>query len=240
MSSNRLASLLLWFGFAWFYYGSIFPDTYFAKESTGVPVTDTVNLAFMHQLRLLDLDPTGSYAMIIAQFSTIVLAIRLSYKKILGLKVNEENAQLTSIGLGIVLYQLYFYYAGGDYMAGRLMSISILMSIFILLVGLEHKFNFLKFTFVILVLLLSLCLKLSGTNLFVPRMNPTSMDDIDRAFTLDMRRFKQNWYYITQAHAAKDWREIGLKRAVCAETQTYPVLTEDGSAGVTSRAKFFT
>lgn len=228
------APLWLWFAFSWFYYGSIFPDTYYAKLSTGVPVVDRIHLAVMHQLRLLDLDPVGSYLMMTAIGISCALGIKILFKNKHRTELTiEKHSRLVSLGLGVSIYNLYFLYAGGDYMTGRLVSITIFLSaFFILLLMNEIKLSRVNLALLVLIFVLGIVVKFFNLTLFVPRNSANSPDGIVRALTFDMRRFQQNWYFLSQDHGAKDWRELGFKRAIEADKLIYPSVVEHESAGI--------
>lgn len=226
--------LWLWFAFSWFYYGSIFPDTYYAKLSTGVPVVDRVHLAVMHHLRLLDLDPVGSYLMLTAIGMSCALGVKILLNNKRRTELNiEKNSRLVSLGLGVLIYNLYFLYAGGDYMTGRLVSITVFLSVFLipLLIN-EMKLSRTNLVLLVFIFTLGTVVKFFNLTFFVPKNSANSPDGIVRALTFDMRRFHQNWYFLSQDHGAKDWRELGFKRAIEADKLIYPSVVTHESAGI--------
>jgi len=223
--------LWVWLGFSWFYYGSILPDTYYAKVMTGVPFSDSIHTAIMHHLRLLDLDPVGGFMMLFVCILTIYFLLKRLRPKPL---YSEKYFTLIIIGAGILLYNIYFFYVGGDYMTGRFSSAPIFLSTFFILLflkGIAKKsvtLTAIVFFFILMII------KLCGITVFVPKNSASSPDGVVRALTFDMKRFQQNWYFLGQDHGAKDWRALGLSRAVEADNSSFSLISVNGSAGVIS------
>jgi len=233
------APLWLWAGFAWFYYGSIFPDTYFAKMHTGVPVLDRANLAFLHNLRMMDLDFFGMSVMLLAIAAGVYQAVKIlrviKRERCLAVitSMNDDQRMTLSLVAGLIAYNLYFFYAGGDFMAGRFMSILILGSVWSVLFMLDQQRIAGKKLLSIGLLFASLCgLKSFVPHLFVPGFGVGSDDHIVRAMTFDYRLFAQDWYFIGQDHGKKDWRQLGFTKALAADQLPYPSVEADVSAGI--------
>jgi arabinofuranosyltransferase len=232
------APLWLWMSFAWFYYGSIFPDTYFAKMHTGVPVLDRANLALLHHLRMMDLDFSGMILMLTAIGATLLWLIPIILTTMATRKnqqpyqwPSEANLTLGALGTGIIAYNLYFFYAGGDFMAGRFMSIIMLTAVWVLLL-LGQQISGRRLVLG-LVVFTALCgAKQLRPHLFVPGHGVGSDDEIVRAMTFDYRLFAQDWYFLQQNHDKKDWQQLGFSQALAADTAPYPTVYVDVSAGI--------
>lgn len=232
------APLWLWMSFAWFYYGSIFPDTYFAKMHTGVPVFDRANLAVLHHLRMMDLDFSGMVFMLTAIGVTLLWFIPVIRTTIATHRnkqrhhwPSEANLTLGALGAGIIAYNLYFFYAGGDFMAGRFMSILMLTSVWVVLLVSQHISR--RRLALGLVIFTALCgAKQLRPHLFVPGHGVGSDDEIVRAMTFDYRLFAQDWYFLRQSHDKKDWQQLGFSQALAADTAPYPTVYVDVSAGI--------
>lgn len=99
-----LAPLWAWSAFAWFYYGSPFPITAYAKAfSNGVPATDLLPQGLHYVGYSLRHDPVT--------LVTIVAGV------LVGSIVRPVRGRM--LALGIVLYCGYVVRVGGDFMAGR-------------------------------------------------------------------------------------------------------------------------
>ena len=226
----------LWMGFAWFYYGSAFPDTYHAKINTGVTVLERMNFAVFHHLRLLDLDFAGMIMLLgvmgggawqIARAGWVALRHRRVFM------TDETHIRILAMISGVILYNCYFFEAGGDYMAGRFASVMMLVAIFALALIVEQGLidqQLLKKTFRIV---LVLCvIKVFIPHLFVPGFEAKSDDRIVRAMTFDQRLFAENWYFLQQDHKKKDWRRVGFERGIEADKHPYPSVIPHKSAGI--------
>lgn len=228
--------LAMWIGFSWFYYGSAFPDTYYAKIHTGIPVWERAPLAFMHHLRLLDLDPVGMVGMvsILGWGCARLIKATLKAKPFEKYFVHgEEYTKLGAILLGIALYNTYFFYAGGDYMVGRFMSVVMVGTVIALILIIEQRLWSRPMMIALLIIgTIGMALKLADIAIFVPRASKNSADKIVRALTFDQRRFQQNWYLLGQGPTAKDWRALGYERAIMADSAPYPYVIEHVSAGI--------
>ena len=105
--------LILWFTFSTIYFGSPFPNTYFAKLNSGYPIDEVLERgkSYFFALKLDIVTPV-----------LILLGIILS---ILSL-----NRILISLVIGEILYLLYIYKIGGDFMQGRFFSLLVLISVY--------------------------------------------------------------------------------------------------------------
>jgi arabinofuranosyltransferase len=106
---------MAWVGFAIYYYGSPFPNTYFAKLATGIP---------SHELRVQGLRYLwASFRFDEPSVSTIALGLALAPFRVFG----------RVLGSGLILHLLYVVSIGGDFMAGRFLSAPFLISILVIL-----------------------------------------------------------------------------------------------------------
>ena len=107
---KRLAAgflpIIAWEFFSAIYYGFPFPNTYYAKLSTGILQSDLYKQGWLYYQNALQWDH------ITIPFIAIVLVLTLIWGK----------ATRRSLAIGIVLYLLYILYIGGDFMSGRFFS----------------------------------------------------------------------------------------------------------------------
>ena len=99
--------LLVWEAFSLFYYGTLVPNTAFAKLNTGVSRSELLVQGAIYLRDALSWDPP------------VLLIIALG----LGFAWNGRSSQLRWIGLGILLYLLYIVRIGGDFMVGRFLTV---------------------------------------------------------------------------------------------------------------------
>ncbi len=106
--------LILWFCFAVFYYGFLFPNTKYAKLDTGLPLSLYIIQSLNYLKHLLILDTPGF----------IILCSSLWF-------VFRKNMLAACIGAGVYAYTVYVIYIGGDYMAGRFWAFPIFVSVWL-------------------------------------------------------------------------------------------------------------
>jgi arabinofuranosyltransferase len=112
--------ILLWEVFSIFYYGFPFPNTYYAKLTTGIPQSDLFRQGWYYFQNSLSWD----HITLPIIFLTVILALFYGEQK------------RRSLALGVVFYLAYILYIGGDFMTGRFFSIPYLMAV-VLLLGLS-------------------------------------------------------------------------------------------------------
>jgi arabinofuranosyltransferase len=110
--------LAAWELFSLIYYGFPFPNTYYAKEQTFVPLLQEVWAGLNYYLFTLFFDPI-TWVVIVAALATAII-------------LREPKARALAIGIG--LYLLYILQIGGDFMGGRFLSIAYLASAALLMV----------------------------------------------------------------------------------------------------------
>ncbi|MBU3624406.1 glycosyltransferase family 39 protein [Polynucleobacter sp. AP-Latsch-80-C2] len=105
---------LAWSAISLIYYGSLVPNTAYAKLSTGIPLDQSII-----QGGLYFLDSIGA--------DSITLPVIF-----IGLFFGLQQAKLKPIAYGIGLYLLYIFYIGGDFMSGRFFVAPFILAIFII------------------------------------------------------------------------------------------------------------
>ena len=109
--------LLLWEAFSLFYYGFPFPNTYYAKLGAGIPQNELFAQGFVYLLDSLQRDP----------LTLIVIAAGI----VLALWRGQTRERL--LALGSLLYLAYVLSIGGDFMSGRFLTASLLVSALLLM-----------------------------------------------------------------------------------------------------------
>lgn len=107
----------LWSLFALFYYGFIFPNTYYAKLNTAIPKMTLLHQGLVYYLNELLFDP----------LTLVIIVCGLGAAFLWG------EARQRAIGLGMIFYLGYILYIGGDLMSGRFFSVVFLLSVALLL-----------------------------------------------------------------------------------------------------------
>ncbi|OGO15172.1 MAG: hypothetical protein A2Y93_00595 [Chloroflexi bacterium RBG_13_68_17] len=107
-----LLPLVAWEAFSVIYYGSLVPNTAYAKLNTGIPFKDLLEQGALYYLNGIDLDP----------LSMTVIAAGLAAAGLWG------NGAQRRIALGTALYLGYVLIIGGDFMSGRMFSPAVLVS----------------------------------------------------------------------------------------------------------------
>ena len=105
--------ILLWEAFSIFYYGFPFPNTYYAKLTTGVPQNELYQQGLYYFQNSLDWDH------VTLPFIGLTLLLAL----ILG------EGKRRSVALGVALYLFYIFYIGGDFMSGRFFSLPFFVAV---------------------------------------------------------------------------------------------------------------
>lgn len=119
-----LLPLLLWEAFSLFYYGFPFPNTYYAKLGAGIPKAELFAQGWVYLLDSLQRDP----------LTLTVIAAGI----LLALWRGQIRERL--LALGSVIYLAYVLSIGGDFMSGRFLTASLLVSA-LLLVRLAREWN---------------------------------------------------------------------------------------------------
>ena len=109
--------MIFWESFSLLYYGTIFPNTYYAKLGTGVSHAVLVRHGLNYFLVSMDFDPIG--------FLLIAAALTIAFWK--------RTAWHLVLATGVILYLLYIIWFGGDFMSGRFFTGPILLAVIILI-----------------------------------------------------------------------------------------------------------
>ena len=113
--------LISWITFAVFYFGSPFPNTYYAKLYADYPESEILERGLSYFISL-------KYDLVTAIiiFVSIITSIL------------SKNFKLISLTIGKIAYMYYIYSIGGDFMRGRFLSVLVILSIGELIVGLYY------------------------------------------------------------------------------------------------------
>ncbi len=109
--------LLLWEAFSLFYYGFPFPNTFYAKLQTGIPQNVLLVQGLVYFLDSLQRDPLT--------FIVVFAGI--------GLALWRGGTRERLLALGSLLYLGYVLYIGGDFMSGRFLTASLVVSALLLI-----------------------------------------------------------------------------------------------------------
>lgn len=117
---SGLAPLLVWTLFALLYYGTPIPNTFYAKQTAGVPGIEYFAQGVLYLQDALRNDP--------ATLLLILLAI-------VGLLTSRAQRELLAASLGLAAHLVYLLLVGGDFMAGRFLSTPLILAACALLRG---------------------------------------------------------------------------------------------------------
>jgi len=107
---------IIWELFSLWYYGFLFPNTAYAKLSTGIGRSDLILQGLAYLKNALIMDPL-SVVIIICGFVVTF--------------ISKERHKL-SLSFGILLYLAYVVYIGGDFMSGRFLAAPFFCSVILL------------------------------------------------------------------------------------------------------------
>ncbi|HXF61382.1 MAG TPA: hypothetical protein VNK95_07185 [Caldilineaceae bacterium] len=105
--------VLLWELFSLVYYGFPFPNTAYAKLNTGIERSELVRQGSLYLLHTFVFDPAAA-ATVMAGLAAAVLARRPVYRW---------------LAAGVALYLVYILVIGGDFMAGRFITVPLLAAL---------------------------------------------------------------------------------------------------------------
>jgi arabinofuranosyltransferase len=117
------APLVAWSLFSLVYYGSIWPNSAYAKLNNGLSLAESFAASQMYFADLVKYDAVT--ALVIAVAATRGLL--------------QRQWHMRSLAAGLVLYLAYLGTAGGDYMGGRLFSTPLVMAVAILAVNVRLR-----------------------------------------------------------------------------------------------------
>ena len=107
--------LILWELFSLFYYGFPFPNTFYAKLNAGMPLTDYLHRGVVYFVDTVTRDPITALGLVTGVASLFFLSKRLK-----------------PVSMGVILYFLYVFYIGGDFMSGRMYATLFFMAMSLL------------------------------------------------------------------------------------------------------------
>lgn len=118
--------LLAWEAFSLFYYGSLYPNTAYAKLNTGLTAADFMPQGLAYTVDFIERDPA----------SASVLAAGVVAGAWAG---REGDRRLAGLSLGLTAYLLYIVRVGGDFMSGRFFAVPTFLALGVLAeVGRRH------------------------------------------------------------------------------------------------------
>ncbi|WP_169560629.1 glycosyltransferase family 39 protein [Nevskia ramosa] len=117
LASLALLPLLAWEVFSLIYYGVPFPNTYYAKLSTGIPAVEYRLQGLLYLVDLATHDP-----------GTLLLVL-------LGIGAAFGSGARRPMAFGLLLYLVYVVSAGGDFMQGRFLSVPAFIAAILLTAG---------------------------------------------------------------------------------------------------------
>jgi arabinofuranosyltransferase len=136
-----LAPLIAWLAFSLLYYGFLFPNTAYAKLSSAIPRSTYFEAGALY---LADLALTDLVSLLIlglgAASSLACLRHALAHRE------DRRAAGLAGLGGGALLYGLYVFWIGGDFLSGRYWSAPVLASIVLCAANLEPLWGWLRRT----------------------------------------------------------------------------------------------
>lgn len=105
--------LILWMLFSLTYFGYPFPNTAYAKLSTGIPSSELILQGLMYVMDSLSKDPV---TLMMIGLSSIIA-------------IGNRNKKDISLVIGVLLYLLYTVKVGGDFMSGRFFSVPLFVTV---------------------------------------------------------------------------------------------------------------
>ncbi|MEL7424311.1 MAG: hypothetical protein AAFN81_15035, partial [Bacteroidota bacterium] len=117
--------LVAWEVFALVYYGSFFPNTYYAKAETGLPVADLIQQGCRYFQDSLQQD----------WFTLPIIILTIFW----GLF--QSSGIRRAWALGLIFYLSYICWVGGDFMSGRFFSVPFFVAV-LLLKHIETKHSY--------------------------------------------------------------------------------------------------
>jgi arabinofuranosyltransferase len=109
------APFILWECFSFLYYGSLVPNTAYAKLATGIPLGERLSQGMAYLLNSVSTDPLT--LLVIAGVAIVVFVGKLSFCR--------------PLLIGALLYLVYVVYIGGDFMSGRFLTPILLIAVVI-------------------------------------------------------------------------------------------------------------
>lgn len=108
-----MSPFALWELFSLVYYGFPFPNTAYAKLSSGIPLREYIRQGFLYYVDTLNRDPLTLLTIFVAMVSAVLAFVKFRERRVL------------CAALGMALYCVYVIRIGGDFMAGRFFSMTL-------------------------------------------------------------------------------------------------------------------
>ncbi len=117
--------LAAWTLFSLLYYGSLWPNSAYAKLNNGLSLTESFTAAEPYFRDVIKYDAVTALVIVVAMLRGLL----------------QRQWQMRSLALGLALYLLYLGSAGGDYMGGRLFSTPFVLAVAILALNVRLQRN---------------------------------------------------------------------------------------------------
>jgi arabinofuranosyltransferase len=114
--------LILWEMFSILYYGFPFPNTYYAKLNTGIPINEYIGQGFNYYINFFKNDLMAG----------IVIFVGIIFVAIISIRRKTMNIYIPLL-VGLIFYLAYILRIGGDFMSGRFFTVPLFMTVAILL-----------------------------------------------------------------------------------------------------------
>jgi len=133
-----IASLItsIWFIFSIFYFGHFFPNTYYAKLGAGYPISEFIKRGINYYYVQYNNDPIT----LVTIFTGIFLGLM-------------QKGVIRATSIGLILYLLYFFKSGGDFMQGRFFAVPVIIAVFSIVTYLSQIKLLTYHLFIILIIL---------------------------------------------------------------------------------------
>lgn len=131
--------LILWFCFSLFYYGFLFPNTKYAKLSTGIAQMDYLKQGVLYFFELFSSDAFSYMILCVTLARVVDTAKDLLYARLgkAPLKEPTTTPMLFAIGLGVVAYMGYVTVVGGDFMSGRFLVLPYFVTVWLIYASIQ-------------------------------------------------------------------------------------------------------
>lgn len=129
--------LLTWLSFSLLYYGFVFPNTKYAKLSTGMELWQYIAQGLHYGKYLLLWDSAGAVLLI----SCIIFLLPARFYRFVQLPAHLPRLPIF-LALGMLVNSLYVIYVGGDYMAGRFWAFPVFAAICLWFILIPEKIRY--------------------------------------------------------------------------------------------------
>ncbi|MGE0753595.1 MAG: hypothetical protein AB7L92_00365 [Alphaproteobacteria bacterium] len=128
-----LFPIILWELFSLFYYGSLLPNTAYARIQTGIDNQEYLRLGMHYLLNLFAVDVFSALLLLVAAAAAVIHG-RHYFR-------NQPGAGIYfGIAVSVLCYAIYIILVGGTYLSGRLFSLPVFASLY-LLCHMVHQAN---------------------------------------------------------------------------------------------------